>query len=130
MRSAAAADTLQEERRRTLSQAAVERTERKPVSVPMQAPGSAFFALMAGLWGSFVTLLAVSPETLDDAYDWLRGLALVPEIVMWILTLPWTVAYLVYETSWQHWVRVALVAIIVTVHLGACAPRARGKQTV
>ena len=100
------------------------------MSVSMQAPGSAFFALMAGLWGSFVTLLAVSPETLDDAYDWLRGLALVPEIVMWILTLPWTVAYLVYETSWQHWVRVALVAIIVTVHLGACAPRARGKQTV
>jgi hypothetical protein len=29
----------------------------------------------------------------------------------------------VYETSWQHWVRVILVALVVTVHLGACAPR-------
>ena len=106
-----------------MTQIAVERTERKRAAVPMQAPGSAFFALMAGLWGSFVTLLAVSPGTLDDAYDWLRGLALVPELLMWILTLPWTVAYLVYETSWQHWVRVLLVAIVVTVHLGACAPR-------
>lgn len=106
-----------------MTQIAVERAERKRAAVAMQAPGSAFFALMAGLWGSFVTLLAVSPETLDDAYDWLRGLALVPELVMWLLTLPWKVAYLVYETSWQHWVRVLLLALIVTVHLGACAPR-------
>ena len=106
-----------------MSQLAVDPAERKRAAVPMQAPGSAFFAVMAGLWGSFVTLLAVSPQTLEDAYDWLRGLALVPELVMWLLTLPWTVAYLVYETSWQHWVRVLLVAIVVTVHLGACAPR-------
>jgi hypothetical protein len=107
-----------------LSQLAVERTGCKPASIPIQAPGSAFFALMAGLWGSFVTLLAVSPETLDDAYDWLRALPVVWELLMWLLTLPWTVAYLVYETSWQHWVRVLAVALIVTVHLSVCAPRA------
>jgi len=106
-----------------MGQIAVGRAEPKRAAVPMQAPGSAFLALMAGLWGSFVTLLALSPETLDSAYDWLRGLSLVPEILMWILTLPWTVAYLAYETSWQHWVRVLLVALVVTVHLGACAPR-------
>jgi hypothetical protein len=106
-----------------MSQIAVDRAEGKPAAVPMQAPGSAFFALMAGLWGSFVTLLAVSPETLDDAYDWLRELPILWEILMWILTLPWTVAYLVYESSWQHWVRVLLVALVVTVHLGAGAPR-------
>ena len=106
-----------------MSQIAVDRAERKRVAVRMQAPGSAFFASMAGLWGSFVTLLAVSPETLDSAYDWLSELPLVWEILMWILTLPWTAAYLVYETSWQHWVRVLLVALVATVHLGACAPR-------
>jgi len=106
-----------------MSQIAVDRTERKPGTVPMQAPGSGFLAVMAGLWGSFVTLLAVSPQTLDGAYDWLRELPLFWEILMWILTLPWTVAYVVYETSWQHWVRVILVALVVTVHLGACAPR-------
>jgi hypothetical protein len=82
-----------------------------------------FLAVMAGLWGSFVTLLAVSPQTLDDAYDWLRALPLVWELLMWIVTLPWTVAYLAYETSWEHWVRVLLVALVVAVHLSACAPR-------
>jgi hypothetical protein len=107
-----------------MTQIAVERPERTKV-VPMQAPGSAFLALMAGLWGSFVTLLAVSPQTLDDAYEWLRELPLVWELLAWILTLPWTVGYLVYETSWQHWVRVLLVALIAAVHLSISAPRTR-----
>jgi hypothetical protein len=124
MTHALAKSMVEANERWAMTQIAVERAERTKVA-PLQAPGSAFFALMAGLWGSFVTLLAVSPKTLDDAYDWLRGLALVWEILVWILTLPWTVAYLVYETTWQHWVRVLVVALIVTVHLSACAPRTR-----
>jgi hypothetical protein len=107
-----------------MSQLAAEKPQHRAVAVPDQVPGSAFLALMAGLWGGFVTLLAVSPSTLDDAYDWLRGLSLVWELLMWLLTLPWTVAYLVYETSWEHWLRVVVVAVIVTLHLSICAPRA------
>jgi hypothetical protein len=106
-----------------MSQVAVERAGCRPASVPKHVPGSTFLALMAGLWGAFVALLAVSPGTLDDAYDWLRSLPIVWEILMWLLTLPWTVAYVVYETSWQHWVRVLVVALVVTVHLSVCAPR-------
>ena len=108
-----------------MSQIAVEKSEATCRAVPMPVPGSTFFALMAGLWGSFVTLLAVSPSTLDDAYDWLTGLPVVLEILMWILTLPWSVAYLVYDASWEHWLRVVVVALIVAVHLSVCAPRPR-----
>jgi hypothetical protein len=79
---------------------------------------------MAGTWGAFVALLAASPGTLDDAYAWLTGLPIVWEILMWIVTLPWTVAYLVYESSWEHWVSVLVVALIVVVHLSIFAPRA------
>ena len=107
-----------------MTQIAVERVDAKRVAVPTQVPGSTFFALMAGLWGSFVTLLAVSSTTLADAYDWLTGLPIVWEVVMWIVTLPWTVAYLVYETSWEHWLRVLVVALIAVAHLGITAPRA------
>jgi hypothetical protein len=92
-------------------------------TVPMQAPGSAFLALVAGLWGAFVALLGASPSTLDDAYEWLRDLPLVSEGLMWLLTLPWTVAYLVSETTWEHWLRAVVVASIVAVHLCVCAPR-------
>ena len=110
-----------------MSQIAVETPDAKArvVPAPTQVPGSTFFALMAGLWGSFVTLLAVSPSTLDDAYAWLTGLPLVWEILMWIVTLPWTVAYLVYDASWEHWLRVVVVAFIVLVHLGITAPKAQ-----
>ena len=78
---------------------------------------------MAGLWGAFVTLLAVSPTTLDDCYDWLRGLPIVWEVLMLLVTLPWTVAYLVYESSWEHWLRVLVVVLVAVVHLGISAPR-------
>jgi hypothetical protein len=107
-----------------MTQIAVEKVNAKGVAVPTQLPGSTFFALMAGLWGSFVTLLAVSPTTLADAYAWLTRLPIAWEILMWIATLPWTVAYLVYERSWEHWLRVLVVALIVVVHLSIAAPRA------
>jgi hypothetical protein len=29
----------------------------------------------------------------------------------------------VYETGWEHWLRVLVVALIVAVHLSVCAPR-------
>ena len=114
-----------------MSEVAVERAGKRSAPVATQAPGSVFLALMAGIWGAFVALLAASPATLADAYDWLRGLPLVWEALMWLLTLPWTVAYLVYEGGWEHWVRVVIVALIVTVHLGICAPRVpRARDTV
>jgi len=110
-----------------MSQIAVEGTDAKEqrISAPTQVPGSTFFALMAGLWGSFVTLLAVSPSTLDDAYDWLTALPIVWEILMWIVTLPWTIAYLVYDSPWEHWLRVLVVVFIVVVHLSIAAPKAQ-----
>jgi hypothetical protein len=108
-----------------MSQIAAEKTTPRCAPAPTQVPGSTFFGLMAGLWGAFVTLLAVSPASLDDAYDWLRGLPIVWEILMWIVTLPWTLAYLAYSSSWEHWVRVLVVVLIVVVHLGISAPKAQ-----
>jgi hypothetical protein len=109
-----------------MSQLAVEepRASIRTACTPANAPGSTFFAVMAGLWGAFVALLAAAPATLDDAYEWLTGLPIVWEILMWIATLPWTVAYLVYDSSWEHWLRVLVVVLIVVVHLGITAPKA------
>ena len=108
-----------------MSQIAVEKPGRTCVRAPSVVPGSTFFALMAGVWGAFVALLAASPTTLDDAYAWLTGLPIVWEVLMWILTLPWAVAYVVYDSSWAHWMRVLVVALVVAVHLSACAPRVK-----
>ena len=42
---------------------------------------------------------------------------------MWILVLPWALAYWAWESSWEQWVRVAVVALIAVVHLSITAPR-------
>jgi hypothetical protein len=88
-------------------------------------PGTTFFGLMAAAWSSFVTLLAVSPETLADFHDWITGLALVLEILLWILVLPWALAYWAWESSWEQWARVVVVVLIAGVHLAITTPRVR-----
>ena len=89
-------------------------------------PRAAWFGAIAGIWGAFVALVSVSPETLERAYDWLTGLASVWEVLMWIVLLPWAVSWVVWESSWEQWARVLVVALIAIVQLSASAPRARG----
>ena len=110
---------------RGMSDIAAQAPARSVLRTPRVAKGTTFFGLMAGVWGAFAALLAASPATLDDAYDWLRSLALFWEILVCILTLPWTVAYLAYETAWAHWTRVLVVVAIAALHLAASAPRTR-----
>jgi hypothetical protein len=97
----------------------------KHVHVPSAAPGSVFYGLMVATWTVFFTLLAVSSETLEDVYDWLTGLAIVWEVLMWIVLFPWAITYVVWDSSWEHWVRVLLVVLFATVHLLICMPRAK-----
>jgi hypothetical protein len=81
---------------------------------------------MVATWSAFVTLLAASPETLADVWSWLGGVALFYEIVMWILLLPWAVGYAVWESSWDHWLRILLVVLVAAMHLVLSAPRQHG----
>ncbi len=93
--------------------------------VPTAVPGTTWFGLMVATWTVFFTLLSVSSETLADVYDWLTGLAIVWEVAMWIVLLPWAVTYVVWECSWEQWLRVAVVVLFATVHLGICMPRTK-----
>ena len=104
---------------------ATHETGSKRVPAPAAVPGTTWFGAMVAMWSAFVTLLAVSPETLADVYDWLTGLAIVWEIVMWILLLPWALAYLVWESSWDRWLRILIVVLFAVAHLVLSAPRTR-----
>ena len=81
-----------------MSGTAIEKPCVRRPEVATAVPGAAWFGAMAGLWGAFVALVAASPETLERAYDWLTGLAIVWEVVMWIVLLPWTVSWVVWES--------------------------------
>jgi hypothetical protein len=105
-----------------MSQLAAEKTCKR-VSVPTQVPGTTWFGGMVALWTVFYTLLAVSPETLERTYDWLTSLAVVWEVLMWIVLLPWALAYVTWESSWEEWLRIAVVVLITLVHLSISVPR-------
>jgi hypothetical protein len=107
-----------------MSQTAAHDTLPKHAHRPV-AQGATFSGLMVATWSVFVTLLAVSPGTLDDAYHWLTGLPIVWEILMWIVVLPWALAYVVWEASWDQWLRILVVGLLAAAHLLLSAPRSR-----
>lgn len=106
-----------------MTETAIHETASKRVLASAVVPGTTWFGAMVAMWSAFVTLLAASPQTLEDIYDWLVGLALVWEIVMWILLLPWALAYVAWESSWDRWLRILVVALIAAAHLGLSVPR-------
>ena len=87
-----------------MSQTAAHEAGSKHAPRPV-ARGATFSGLMVAMWSVFITLLVVSPETLDDAYDWLTGLPIV------------------WESSWDQWLRVLALGLMAATHLILSAPR-------
>lgn len=62
---------------------------------------------------AFTVLLITAPEQLDAAWQWIRGLPVVLEVIAWVALLPWMLAYLAWQTSWALWLRVLAVVLLV-----------------
>ncbi len=67
------------------------------------------FGVFAGLWIAFGYALVASQGSLDQTYEWLRGLPLIAQAVVVLLTLPVVIGLWVWETSWPLVVRLPLV---------------------
>jgi hypothetical protein len=61
---------------------------------------------------TFVILLIVAPEQLDAAWQWIRDLPIVLEVLAWVVLLPWMLAYLAWNSSWDLWLRVVALAFL------------------
>jgi hypothetical protein len=70
------------------------------------------FILMVGLWGAFIALALVSPETLTQTWDWAGDLWWPLQIVAWIAFLPWMIGLLVWQTDWSFSARMAAIVAI------------------
>jgi hypothetical protein len=44
---------------------------------------------------------------------------------MWIVVLPWAVGWLVWEASWEQWLRLLGLGLLCAIHLVVSAPRLR-----
>jgi hypothetical protein len=87
----------------------------------------AWFGLMVGSWLAFAVLAVTSEDTLTSVWDWVRGLPLVLELVVWFLTFPWMLALAVWESAWSDAARLLVVLAIATAWTLMSIPRPRRK---
>ena len=69
--------------------------------------------IFAVLWIGFAIALVVNPEWLDLLWNWVRGLPLLVEIIVWVLFLPTMVGLWIWQSSWPMLVRILGFAAIV-----------------
>jgi hypothetical protein len=68
------------------------------------------FALLALLWLAFAAALIFNRELLASAWQTLRGLPLLVQLLVWLLTLPVAAGLWVWQASWPLLLRLVLVA--------------------
>jgi hypothetical protein len=57
-------------------------------------------AIFMVLWVGFAIALTVNREWLGMLWEYVRGLPLLAEIIVWVLFLPITVGLWIWESSW------------------------------
>ena len=70
----------------------------------------AVFLLFFVLWAAFAYGLVANQGGLDQLWQWARGLPLIAQAGVWLLTLPLAIALWIWETSWPLILRLVLVA--------------------
>lgn len=93
-------------------------------SVAWLAEHGVLFGLFALIWVAFGVALIWSQGSLDQAWQTIRGLPLIVQIVVWLLFLPVMAGLWLWETTWPLIVRVVLIVGIAGWNLLVLLPRA------
>ena len=78
-------------------------------SIPWLISHWVLFALFGALWVAFGIGIVASQGSLDATWEWLRGLPLLIQGVVWLLFLPVAAGLFIWETTWPFVVRIVLV---------------------
>lgn len=81
------------------------------------------FVVFALLWAVFAAALIWSQGSLDQTWEWIRGLPLILQGIVWILFLPVVAGLWVWETTWPLVARLVLVLGLGVVNLYTFLPR-------
>lgn len=93
-------------------------------SIGWLAEHGVLFAIFAIVWVAFGIGLVFSQGSVDQAWQTVRDLPLILQIVVWVLFLPVMVGLWVWETSWPLIVRLVLVIGVAGWNLLVMLPRA------
>jgi hypothetical protein len=93
-------------------------------SVAWMAENGILFAIFAVIWVAFAAGLLFSQGSVDQAWQTIRDLPLVVQIVVWILFLPVMIGLWIWETTWPLIVRLVLVVGVAGWNLFMFLPKA------
>src|SRR5215210_3645954 len=93
-------------------------------SVAWLAENAVLFGIFAVVWIAFAAGLICSQGTVDHAWQAIRDLPLVVQIVVWVLFLPVMVAVWIWETTWPLIVRLVLILGVAGWNLLVLLPKA------
>ena len=97
-------------------------------SIGWMAEHGVLFAIFAVMWIAFATGLALSQGSVDQAWQTVRDLPLLVQIVVWVLLLPVMVGLWIWETTSPLIVRLVLVAGVAGWNLLVFLPKALQAQ--
>jgi len=95
-------------------------------SIGWMAEHGVLFVVFAIVWVAFGAALVASQGSLDQAWQAIRELPLVVQIVVWILFLPVMAGLWVWETTLPFLVRLLLVVGVAGWNLLVFLPKAAG----
>jgi hypothetical protein len=92
--------------------------------VAWMADNGILFGIFAIIWIAFGASLIFSQGSVDQAWQAIRGLPLIVQIVVWVLFLPVMIGLWVWETTWPLVVRLVLVVGVAGWNLLMFLPKA------
>lgn len=93
-------------------------------TVAFLAETGVLFAIFAVAWVAFGVALIWSQGSLDAAWQWVRGLPLIVQGIVWLLFLPVMLGLWIWETTWPLVLRLMLIAGVASWNLIVFLPRA------
>jgi hypothetical protein len=93
-------------------------------SIGWMAEHGVLFLVFAVIWVAFGAALVISQGSLDQAWQTIRELPLVVQLVAWLLFLPVMFGLWVWETTWPLFVRLILVIGVAGWNLLVFLPKA------
>jgi ABC-type amino acid transport system permease subunit len=93
-------------------------------SVAWMAESGVLFAIFAIIWVAFAGGLIFSHGSIDQAWQTVRGLPLIVQLIVWVVFLPVMIGLWVWETTWPLIMRLVLVAGVAGWNLFMFLPKA------
>jgi hypothetical protein len=95
--------------------------------IAWSATNGLLLAVFGAIWVALGVGIILSQASVDQTWQWIRGLPLIAQAVVWLLFLPIVAGLWIWETTWPLLVRLVLVMGLAGWNILVFIPRAVAK---